>query len=469
MLKTKRTKKPFMVFMAAVLIAITSISGQNPLNGERSEVYADPGSNPYGIVYSGGQELGTNNNVQINPGLISSLMPVIEKDDDISLSFSDSNLWQEGYAYASATSCVKVKYLRIWKDNPINSSSNLFYTVSNQKYAVRVAINNVVPDGIDLSGDNDGALTVGVTLDDNMEVYKVYKGAILAGYSIFSDSGCQNLAFSNSNYLAPYKGNIFIETQQKLFRKDDSENVYAYDGMHYGITDIDNAQSFKILNSDNALTSSTMYAKSAESLQSSDPSNPYKNMFVASGNYIYSEHGTDVYDKVDIPEDADIFVKLTLDTQRDGLRLVYGFASAAGSNLAYYARLFNVKYLAESHGSITGKKSERVIPGDNPSGSTAQPDTGYNIAKWVADVDVTLTNGDTIPAGSPITDAQIKQVVVDQDITFTVSFEMEPVVVPDTGASTQIVDISAMTATSVFGVFILASFIFIFHRLTRKK
>lgn len=204
--------------------------------------------------------------------------------------------------------------------------------------------------------------------------------------------------------------------------------------MYFGLTDVDAGQSYKILNDGNKLSSSNMYAKSAELLQPED--SDLRNMFVSSGNYIYSQYNADGHFNIR-EKGNDVFVKLNEATQKDGLDVVFGFSGLAWSGVEYYAKQYTVNYISEDGGKITGLTEEKVMPEKNPSGSEATPNKDYKLDYWKADKDVTLEDGTVIKAGEKLTMEQIKQVVVDQDITFIAVYKaVSPVSAPDTGVYT---------------------------------
>lgn len=451
MIKHKRSVGVFIVTIMAILFSPPSFA-----------------ANPYGINYDGGDPLGENN-VQIEPELISGLSPIIEKNDGAKLVFSNSSLWQNGYAKTGSNSCRKSKYIRLMRDNPITENNKLSFTVSNQQYTAKISINEVVTDGIEFTESNDGSLAIGVFTDNNTR-YGVYLGGIFSGYKMYSDPECQELAFSNTKTLSPSVGRIFIKTTQYLYRNTNLNKTYASNGLYYGITDIDNAQSFKILNTDSMLSVENMYAKSAASLQDPDPEGPYKNMYVSGGNYIYSQHGETSNDKLELTDGGDVYVAIGKNAQQNGLQLVYGFANFAGSNLAYYAKQYRVVYESDSGGIITGKTDEKVIAEENPTGSEQSPKEGYEFNYWIADKDVILSDGKTtIKAGNPITDKQILEVIVNEDLKFTaIHSPKEGPAVPNTGVSTGESNASQI-AISVIGITLGALIIGLLPHFHHKK
>lgn len=55
-------------------------------------------TNPYGIEYSGGTQLGASN-VNIEPELVGELAPLVTVDSKTTYSYSNSNIWQDGYIH----------------------------------------------------------------------------------------------------------------------------------------------------------------------------------------------------------------------------------------------------------------------------------------------------------------------------------------------------------------------------------
>ena len=87
---------------------------------------------------------------------------------------------------------------------------------------------------------------------------------------------------------------------------------------------------------------------------------------------------------------------------------------------------YDVTYKADSNGYITdGQNSEEVVDGGSPV-SVPTPKANeakkYAFAYWTADRNVTLTNGSIIQQGAELTTAQLLQVKVTSEITFTANF-----------------------------------------------
>ncbi len=404
-------------------------------------VFAD---NPYGIDYSSG-EVFSNNNININPALVDDLSLLIKGDDGASTALSyhsdTDDMWQTGYiSDGTSDNCMQVKYFKVTTTTYDLSQSNTYFTIANNKYESRIKFNKVVLEDMTL----ENGKFVPVAVDPRW-------GYIYVPW-LFSDAGCST---SVENVTPPKRDsndNAFVEMDIKLYDKSTQE-VFTSNDLYFGVTDIDSGQSMKILNEDNLLSKDNMYALSLDSLKN-EVDNGLKNKFSSSGHYIISEYNATTGDTVTSTNMANVYVKVKESVQRDGLKIVFGYASQAGSAIQYYAKQFNVKYISDSNGKITGISNEDVISGHNPVGSEEQPNDNYRFKYWIADVDIRLDDETVIRAGEPVTPEQIKHVIVDKDIEFTAVHETieseeaegnekvddesgEPIKVPDTGASTQ--------------------------------
>ena len=279
-------------------------------------------------------------------------------------------------------------------------------------------------------------------------------GTVEANGEVYADPECSTAISGIRKLDLVNEGEVFYETNITIERA--GVGPLKSNNLFFEISDIDNAQSFKVLNPSNYLDKTNMFAKSASDLQ--PESGNLKNRYVSSGNdkYIYSEYdssGTTVATN----DTSNIYLKLEPQTQEEGLRLVLGFAGSAGSRLSYFAKQFTVEYNSDEHGVITGLENEIVISGDNPAGSSSRPNDGYEFEYWIADKNVTLTDGTTIPAGQAITAEQVKMVVVDEDLTFTAVHatipeeESSDTLAPNTGHSTGSMN-AVVISVSVIGV-----------------
>ncbi|MBR3116082.1 InlB B-repeat-containing protein [Candidatus Saccharibacteria bacterium] len=365
----------------------------------------------YGIVYEGGVDL-SNSIVNVKSS-INSLTPLIP-GNGVTTTKNNATKWQKGYVRDSGL-CREYYYAKISDSSSITESDNLRFTIMKGEYRTEVQIKSA--DTEDVTG---AYTTVGIIPDS---------GYIYGGWQPYNTSECTDgdTVSGVSRLNGREESKLFINTVLKLYRGNETTPVTS-DQLYFGITDIDATQSYKILNSGNEFqpgTSGNMFAMTDVVFQPTDST--LRNKFVASGNYIYSDYlrNTTPPDPYQINTDGvtNIYVKLNSDTQQEGLDIVYGFVNNAASGMEYYAKQYIVSYEAEQGGRITGKTSESVIGGENPTSSIATANQDYRFTYWTADKDITLENGETITAGRPILlDSQIKSVVVNENLTFTAHF-----------------------------------------------
>ena len=461
-------------------------------------------SNTFGIDYKAGSTHGSElsqDNVTIDPDRINGLTPLLQVSEATA---ELSGSWKTGYE-KHGNSCVPVNYFKVPKGG-VGEDNDLRASFLGDNYRIDVKINKAEADLAETIADGKG-FSVSVINEGPKSSSFIY-----SGHEVFTDSGCSD-SKKVSDIVALDKTNnnkSFVSVKAKLYKKN-SDTIFKAKELYFGITDIDAAQSYKILNPNNQLNKNNMLAKSERVLQfdeynGCDPDaascenppkcalesdcdnyknvNGLRNMFVSDGNYIYSQYKIEgKYSSVASPQAANVFVGLEEETQEDGLDIVFGFNRSAGSGIEYYAQQYNVTYSSDENGKIPdgALTSETLISGDVATGSTAEPNEGYEFSHWIADTDVTLTDGKTIKAGDPITDEEVKKVVVDKNIAFTAINEaLEPedegedeeeggvIAVPDTGASTK--DINAiLIPASIFGILVGALIIRALPRLLHKK
>ncbi len=412
--------------------------------------------NNYGIIYRGGDDLGASN-VQIDPTLINALSPLVI-EDNINVTISNSSKWQTGYIRENdIIGCRKYNYVRVSANETINPEDNVSFTIKDDKYSAKVDINAITLENFVGEGR---FVNVGVKGGGGLLLF--------TGFRVFTDATCTTDIPDYDKQGLKVQTNderVFIEMHAELSKNGQR---YNKNGIYFGITDIDSAQSYKILNENNKLTPENMYAKAAEDLQNA--SSPLKNKYVAGeGNdYIYSQYQHQ-YPYINSVDTAHIYVPISKETQTAGLDFVFGFAHNAGSSIEYYARQLKVNYTSDNKGTIKGISTEKVIEGDNPSGSLSPGNKGYGFKHWICDKNVTLDDGTVIKAGDPITSDQVKQIAIREDITFTAIHDKIPSA-PDTGSMTDtdgpsatIIQISAVALSLVT---VLA---FCLARLSHKK
>ena len=369
-------------------------------------------ANSYNIEYSGGTELSASN-VKTLTGNLTTL--VESNNGQVQVSTSNSSKWKSGYIYNTAgdNTCIPFHYFFVNNSSNITASDGLSFRLTsgtNGKYDIEAQITSVT---LDTTEPNSGReYVVGVAEQQGF----LYSG----WWQVFHDAECTNAVRKTDdsetlNGLTRSRPDkIFVQLKTKLHKHNETA-VFKSNEQYFALTDIDAAQSYKILNSDNQLSANNMYTIDISRLQPTNTT--LRNMFVSNnnGNYIYSQY-TESED-IGLRGGNDIFVELNDNTQSNGLDIVFGFAEAAGSGLEYYSRQYTITYNSDDNGTITGRTSEVVFSGDNPSGSTQTPSDNYHFVCWKANKRVTLENGTTVAANTCIDDPT--QIAVSEDITFT--------------------------------------------------
>ncbi len=410
----------------------------------------------YGITYTGGEPLGESN-VTIDPDLVDGLTPILANVIHEDNQYSNSAKWEDGYYLNANGLCRAVKFFRVTDTTTITPNDNLKVSVSNDQYIMDISyeeasVENYVNDGKAFAVTMTGNWIVGMA-------------------RIYTDAECQNQS-EDIKTNGPAQGSrLFVKTKITLYKKG-QDSAFTSDKLYFGTMDIDAAQSFKILNPNNLMAKSNMFARSATDLQDKRDGAVLKNMFA--GDYIYSEYDVNgsPYTTVASDNESNIYVKIDQEVQRSGLEMVFGYGREAAAQATYYAQQYTVQYQSDARGEITGIVSEEVISGENPSTSTESPKDGYELEHWIADKDVTLTDGTIIKAGEPLTNDQIKFVVVTEDLVFTAIHKTKPATepaVPDTGASTKNIEPATVVSASVIGTLLCALIVRTLPRITRRK
>lgn len=86
-------------------------------------------------------------------------------------------------------------------------------------------------------------------------------------------------------------------------------------------------------------------------------------------------------------------------------------------------KTYTIEYKSDEHGKITGTTEENRNSSEHPGGSTQEPDEDYHFSHWICDKDVELVDGTKIEAGEAMTDEQVEQVKITQDLVFTAIHE----------------------------------------------
>lgn len=88
-----------------------------------------------------------------------------------------------------------------------------------------------------------------------------------------------------------------------------------------------------------------------------------------------------------------------------------------------YHKTYTIEYKSDEHGKITGTTEENRNSSEHPGGSTQEAYTDYHFVYWICDKDVELVDGTKIEAGEAMTDEQVEQVKITQDLVFTAIHE----------------------------------------------
>lgn len=88
----------------------------------------------------------------------------------------------------------------------------------------------------------------------------------------------------------------------------------------------------------------------------------------------------------------------------------------------HYQNKYAIAYNAGQNGKVSGITNEEVAENSSPLGTKVTPNTGYEFSHWIANTNLTLTNGTIIQTGQPVSVDNLKQVVVTTTITFTAQY-----------------------------------------------
>ncbi len=388
-------------------------------------------ANEYSMDYSGGELLG-NGNLRVEPTLTGSLTGLLYGTK--SVKYSNSAKWKTGYLKIQ-NSCYSARYLRVGLSDTVAESDNAGYTITNGVFSTDINVKKISGENLSSVLSNDEFIAISIW-DQN--------GYLFAGQPVYQDSSCTT-AIDGAKSLSWESGaKVFVEANTKLKYAINGKMVKS-DQLYYLIGDIDGSQSFKILNSDNKLSMSNMFAASAAGLQPT--TGEAHNMFVPGGGYIYSQGN------FGIESGAEVYVKLADSAQEDGLDIVYGFAHNAGSSVEYYAKRYKIDFLLDRNGTTSEITHEDIISKTTPTGPGIGKVLAYNPTRIVANTDVQLTDGNLIKAGSPISNDQLYKIVVDKEIVVTAYLHDDSnpkkgegnsdISVPDTGIFTKTEDTSS--------------------------
>lgn len=326
--------------------------------------------NPYGIEYAGGSPLGSGNVQVIDQSVMDSIKPLLNGDDVVAMP-SDSTKWSDGYI-KDLNQCKKAHYF-IYNNAPepmlmstSSSSANSDYEVvfSNASYSAVATINDIYLEsgGSDVSTKSENraassANGAAIAILNN-------SNTIYGGVQIYNDATCTEPDYDTSNFNPTSGDKLFLDLTINFY-KNETEEPYQSDSLYFGLTDIDAAQSFKILSTENPLVPENMYTVDMANLQPNNGSS-LRNMYVQDGNYIYSEYDPTTGEVIATQNISNIYTRLAAKTQTEGLNIVFGFASGAGSGIEYYERVSEAKedpsIVVPNTGTPTGEVNAMLIP-----------------------------------------------------------------------------------------------------------
>ncbi len=363
-----------------------------------------------------------------------------------------SGAWRDGYIKASDGGCRKYKFLEVNKNGLVGGAAS--FTITHGDYQMEIQIPKVGVASIGSlgisdydDGFDDGETTaIGIIPQALSDVENKKSGisALYGGWEPYADTQCQTrvsvsgqpgkiIKSTTTNQAAGQAGNnnnvfhgaVFVKMNIKLKRNG---QPFTSSEIHFGIIDVDASQSFKILDADSQFTPNKIYADDPSKLQpqyeSTDTQRLYNILVDQTGSYIYSQFG--VKGGFDTNLISNIYVPITRETQEDGLNVVFGYAGKAGSEIQYFSEQYNVTYKVASEGGGTvSRKSEKVVSGNNPLGSTANANEGYQFEYWTTDQALKDDNGNgkQYAVNDKIEMKDIKKIMVKDDYSFTAHFK----------------------------------------------
>ena len=355
-----------------------------------------------------------------------------------------SGAWRDGYIKGSGDVCRKYKYLEVNKNGLVGGAAS--FTITHGDYQMEISIPQVGVASIGSmgikdygNGFEDGETTaIGIAPQALSDVEDKNSGfsALYGGWEPYADTRCQtpvsvsgqpgktikSTTTDKTNGNNSFHGMLFVKMNIKLKR---NSQLFTSEEIHFGVVDIDASQSFKILDADSQFAPKKMYADDPDDLQPryeiTDTPKLYNILVDQTGSYIYSQFS----DKggFDTGNISNIYVPITKETQRNGLNVVFGYAGKAGSQILYFSEQYKVTYKVASEGGGTvSRKSEEVVSGENPLGSTAKEKEGYKFEYWTTD-QAFESNGKKYAVNDVIKMEDIKKIDVRRDYSFTAHFK----------------------------------------------
>ena len=226
---------------------------------------------------------------------------------------------------------------------------------------------------------------------------------------IFGHMNIDARSASNGSFTEP----LYVEIKFTIYKAGTNETL-SIPSLFFGLTDFDIKASFKSPDID--ISPSNLFIEKKGLFESAtDDGDAYYNngSLYYSTKYNIPDHGGDH------AGDANVYMSLGKQG-KESFSVYYGFGLPAGVGIDLFQEVHTVEYESDENGSITGIQNEKVAPDFSPVGSSETPNTNYYTSHWTCDKDVTLKDGSVISAGSAMQESDIKEVVVNDNLKFTV-------------------------------------------------
>lgn len=218
--------------------------------------------------------------------------------------------------------------------------------------------------------------------------------------------------------------NFEIENGWKPTKQDaDTEIGWTYHIYEAGTTNPADLQDLRLGLVDLDKTTYSTGGTSTEAIKLTDFTASNTNTFIQNNTIGRAKENNGTFYGLEVSnEDINVYVKAPSDQSGFyGSRITSGTASILprfGMMFYFYVLQYNIVYDTDGHGTVD-KSLERWLRDENPSGAVDTPDDGYYLDYWTVDTQVTLTDGTVISGGHKITEEQIQNILMRNNITVT--------------------------------------------------
>ena len=209
-------------------------------------------------------------------------------------------------------------------------------------------------------------------------------------------------SFNNSNTSSRYHG---FELIVNIFKSNTTTGA-VIPGLYLGVNNLNN-----IAGTNEGVKVSYL-----------EPTNKFL-MPKTNNNYMY---GNDTFYTLDNGDTFNNSIYLTSYDIQNGGNLYITYATNRGSDdisFDFLLKSFKVNYKYEINNNITDYSSEDVYENDYPKGINIDNEKGLFI-NWTCDKDV-IINDKTILSGNPISNEELKQITVKDDLVFTAHYKVK--------------------------------------------